>query len=377
VQNWSKGTKIALLISLSLHFIMFVVMRGTSVYGSINISKWTSIDIINIPPQSSVLPQMFNKKIDMAERKWTPVKRSTKINHEVSSAKLSTGELPRRQIAAKTENVSRLNVPSVDSKVSSDSFLTNTMPFSSSTGSDLLSQSSELGKNASSDRLARSRNMPDSVKIIPAPQRNISVTNQAVSEKLQIYKDAEMPFVEGLKAFGNHIVSTKTSKRIDVTFVLDISESMQDDIDSIRRHIYRMIESFNEENLDFTLGVVIFHYNMLFDWLGTDIEITSQTHDVEEIRSVLKGIKVSGEERQLDALMKAFSKVKFRSGVSKHFIFVTDEYVKGTYTISDVLKEAKRSKIVVDVLGRDEPFQRSIAEQTGGLWMPIEATDMN
>ncbi len=51
--------------------------------------------------------------------------------------------------------------------------------------------------------------------------------------------------------------------------------------------------------------------------------------------------------------------------------------MKGTYTISEVLREAKRGKVVVDVLGRDEPFQRSLAEQTGGIWMPIEFADMN
>ena len=136
-----------------------------------------------------------------------------------------------------------------------------------------------------------------------------------------------------------------------------------------------MIESFREANLDFTLGVVTFHYNMLFDWLGTDIEITKQTHDVEEIRDVLRGIKVSGGERPLDALMRAFSKVDFRKGAARHFIFITDEYVKGTYTVSDVLKQAKRSKVIVDVIGMDEPFQRSIAEQTGGIWLPIESIE--
>ena len=37
-----------------------------------------------------------------------------------------------------------------------------------------------------------------------------------------------------------------------------------------------------------------------------------------------------------------------------------------------MLKAAKRAEVVIDVLGRDEPFQRNIAEQTGGIWMPIE-----
>jgi hypothetical protein len=70
--------------------------------------------------------------------------------------------------------------------------------------------------------------------------------------------------------------------------------------------------------------------------------------------------------------MRAISEVKFRSDADRHFILVTDEYVKGTYPVPEVLKAAKRDKITIDVLGRDEPFQRTIAEQTGGIWMPIE-----
>lgn len=382
MQNWLRGTRIALLISLFLHIALFAVLKGESVYGGIhNITKWLPIDIVNVPPDSSMLPNMFDKKIEASEKKWTPVKRETKFDKDVSSFKLSNERLPARQvITTKMESISRLNVPIMKPEISQESFLTSSMPNASQTGFDsgLASQGKDFGRNyGSSESGLKNRSITDSGKIISSPQRNISVTRPSVSEKLQVYKDSEMPFVNGLKAFGNNIVKTKTSKKVDVAFILDISESMQDNIDSIRRHIYRLIESLKEDNLDYTVGLVTFHYNQLFDWLKTDIEITGQTDNIEEIRDALQGVKVSGGERQLDALMKSFSKVRFRSGASRHFIFVTDEYVKGTYSISDVLREAKRSKVIVDVLGRDEPFQRSIAEQTGGIWMPIEVADMN
>ena len=380
VQKMSKGTKIALLFSLSLHIILFIAMQSTSVYSGIySIKKWIPIDIMNVPPDSSILPQMFSKNIEVIERKWTPVEREASINREISPRELSPREILPRETMAKIENTTRLDVPSVNPNVPSDISLPSSASFKSPTGLDsgLYSQGSKIGKNSGANMAGKRGKINDSAKIIPTPQRKIATTNSSVSEKLEVYKDAEMPFVEGLKAFGSHIANTKTAKKVDITFILDISESMQDNTASIKRHMYKLIDNIKEANLDFTLGVVTFHYNKLFDWLGTEIDITEQTHDIEEIRIVLDNIKVSGGERQLDALMKSFSKVRFRSGAGRHFIFITDEYVKGTYSISDVLREAKRSKVVVDVLGKDEPFQRSIAEQTGGIWMPIEVADMN
>jgi hypothetical protein len=320
---------------------------------------------------------MFNKKIEVTERTWTPNKRTARLSADVSSMKISSSELPRRQIITKMDSVTRINALSVNPEISSQNLRSNPISISSLAGSaqGMLLQGKSISKGLGNNVSVKSKEIADSSRIIPPTQHNNPVADLSLSKKLQIYKDSEMPFVKALNEIGTHIAKFKL-KKADVTFIIDISESMQDDIDTIRRHLNTLIEQFREASLDYTLGIVTFHYNRLFDWLGTDIEITDQTHDVEVIKDVLRNIKVSSNERQLDALMKAFSKIKFRSGASRHFIFVTDEYVSGTYSVADVLKEAKRTKVVVDVIGRDEPFQRSIAEQTGGLWMSIEETPL-
>lgn len=375
MHKWSKGVKIALLISLSVHITAFLVFRSTALYSSIlySLPKGLRVDLVNVLKDSSILPSMFNKKIEMTERTWTPVKKTTKVLVKVSPMKIASDELPRRQIITKMESAPRINALSVKPNVSSQGFPSNSISVNSFTGSTqgAFTQGKDIAKGFENNGSGRARNITNSSNIIPATQHNNSVADLSLSKKLQIYKDSDLPYVKALEQIGNHIAGFKT-KKVDVTFIIDISESMQDDIDAIKRHLNTLIEEFQEGNLDYTLGVVTFHYNMLFDWLGTDVEIAEQTRDVEEIRDVIRNIKVSGDERPLDALMKAFSKVKFRSGASRHFIFITDEYVKVTYTISDVLQEAKRMKVVVDVIGMDEPFQRAIAEQTGGLWMPIE-----
>jgi len=381
VQKISQGTRIALIFSISLHIIMFIAMKSTAIYSGISaIKKWMPIEILNVPPDSSILPQMFSKNIEVIERKWTPIERETRANKEISPRELSPREVLQRQTIATIDNRTRLDVPTVNPNITSDITIpSSNTTFQSATGPDtgLYSQGMEIGKGSGTNVTNTRRGIADSAKILPTPQHKIPLTRTPISEKLEVYKEKEMPFVQGFRAFGSRMAENKTSKKIDITFILDISESMTDNIVSVKRHMYKLIDNLREANLDYTIGLVTFHHNKLFEWLGTEVEITPQTHDIEEIRIVLDNIKVSGGERQLDALMKSFAKVKFRSGASRHFIFITDEYVKGTYSISDVLREAKRSKVIVDVLGRDEPFQRSIAEQTGGIWMPIEATDMN
>jgi len=375
VRKWSNGVKIALLISLGIHITAFLIFRGTTLYNSILyiIPRSLHIDIINVPKDSSLLPSMFNKKIEMTERTQTLTKRSTRLSTNISSMKISSSELPRRQIVTKMDSITHVNTLSLNPEISSQNLSSNSPPVTSLTGSaqDTFSEGKGISRIVGSNLSGKSREISDSGKIIPTIQTKTPVADLSLSKKLQIYKDSDMPFVNALDKIGSHISQFKT-KKIDVTFIIDISESMQNDIDAIRQHLNILIEQFGEAGLDYTVGVVTFHYNVMLNWLGTDIEITDQTRDIELIRDVLRNIKVGGDERPLDALIKAFSKVRFRSGAGRHFIFVTDEYVKVTRNISDILREAKRMKVVVDVIGIDEPFQRSITEQTGGIWMPIE-----
>lgn len=375
MRNWSKSSRIAFLISLSLHACLFLILKGASLYSTLSeIPKALGVDLVEVPPDESLLPMMFNKKIEFVEREQKPLKRTIITKTDVSKNEFSPTELPQRQLNLTARPMSDPALPLPVPNISEKSVLSNSLP---STSTSDLAQKNTLrgegfGRGLEGGSLSTRKNIADSGKIIQTPERGIKPKDNVVREKLQIYSDTEMPFVKAFQEIGKNIVSRK-QKKIDVTFIVDISESMEDDIEYVRRHLNWMIESFREANLDFTLGLVTFHYNKLFDWLGTDVEITRQTHDVEEIREALRAIKVAGGERPLDALMKAFKKVNFRNGAARHFIFITDEYVKGTYSASDVLKEAKRSKIIVDVIGMDEPFQRAIAEQTGGIWMPIEA----
>ncbi len=176
-----------------------------------------------------------------------------------------------------------------------------------------------------------------------------------------------------LTKIGRHIIANRTTHLVDIVFVIDGSGSMKNDINAVREHLSHMTEMFKAANMDFTLGIVAFRTGTGYKLLGLDFEIVSQTRSVSQIKRILGQLRCSGDENTLDALVRAADEVRFRREADVHFILVTDEYVSGAYSHTDVIMKMKESRIRVDVIGRDEPYQKFIAKSTGGLWLPISS----
>ena len=155
---------------------------------------------------------------------------------------------------------------------------------------------------------------------------------------------------------------------VDVVFLLDISRSMQDNIYAVARRLEEMASVLKKGSLDFQIGIATFHtlpYN-------ESIKYMDLTKDVEKVRKELRKVQCSGGEKSLNAIMKSIYEVKFRKGSARRFVFVTDEAVSGDHKSSAVLGALYRARITVDVIGVDEPFQRKMAAQTGGIWIDIK-----
>ena len=176
-----------------------------------------------------------------------------------------------------------------------------------------------------------------------------------------------------LTKVGKHIVANRSTDLVDVVFVVDGSGSMKNDVDAVREHLNNMTDLFDSAGIDFTIGVVAFRSGTGYGLLGLDFEVIPQTRSISQIKKVLAQLRFRGDEKGLDALIRAADEVVFRHGAEIHFIFVTDEYVSGAYSSIDVMMKMKTAKIKVDVIGRDEPFQKFIAKSTGGLWLPISS----
>ena len=176
-----------------------------------------------------------------------------------------------------------------------------------------------------------------------------------------------------LVKIGRHLLKTRKSDTLDIVFVIDASKSMRNDIDAVRNHLNQMTDLLEVAELDFTVGLVAFRDGTSFSLLGWDFQVTPQTTSIQEIKKKLNGIHCRGGEKALDALVQAAAKVKFRRGAERRFILVTDEYVSGSYSPKKVLRKLKSEKISINIIGRDEPFQKLLVQGTGGLWIPISS----
>ena len=176
-----------------------------------------------------------------------------------------------------------------------------------------------------------------------------------------------------LLKIGRHLLKTRKSDTLDVVFIIDASKSMRNDIDAVRKHLNQMTDLLEAGGLNFTIGLVAFRDGTSFSLLGWDFQVTPQTTSIQEIKKKLAAIHCRGGEKALDALVQAAAEVKFRKGAERRFILVTDEYVSGSYSPKKVLRKLKSEKISVNVIGRDEPFQKLLVQGTGGLWIPISS----
>ena len=176
-----------------------------------------------------------------------------------------------------------------------------------------------------------------------------------------------------LTKIGRHIVANRTVDKVDIVFVIDGSGSMKNDINAVREHLTHMTTLFDAAEIDFTIGIVAFRAGTGYTLLGMDFEVIPQTRSIARIKKILGQLRCSGDEKALDALVRAADEVRFRRDADVHFILVTDEYVSGAYSSIDVLTKMKTAKIRVDVIGRDEPSQKFLAKSTGGLWLPISS----
>ena len=190
-----------------------------------------------------------------------------------------------------------------------------------------------------------------------------------------------LPGVKSINLFSTNTSLVKIARNIvshsknivDIVFLIDGSRSMRNDIESVRNHLQSMIDVLNLENMDFTIGVVIFRHHRGYGLLGWDFEVTQQTKSIGQITKVFDKVRCIGGEKAIDSIYRATEEVKFREDAERRFILVTDEYLAGNYRPAKVLEKLKSKQISLSIIGRREQAQKVLAHQTSGIWLPIDS----
>ena len=180
-------------------------------------------------------------------------------------------------------------------------------------------------------------------------------------------------FVSMMKDIARTLAAATTTRKVDVVFVLDETESMRDNIRGIRAYVDFLFEAFEREGRDATFGLVTF----------TDAARKfGQTHDLGTFKNWLFHIGVDGggdiAEAGLDALMAAVNQMKFRNGAQRFIVLASDAAFhdadyngRSVYSLDQVIEVLQNAQIRVDVIGLDYLPIRQIALATGGTWRAI------
>ena len=186
--------------------------------------------------------------------------------------------------------------------------------------------------------------------------------------------EARLDLASPLELIAQDLVAANPdARRKDIVFVLDVSQSMQDNIYAVARHLSKMTDLLEANGADFRIGIATFHEPPWYAVSRRTVRVMRRTDDVKRVRRELRRVECSGGEKAINAIMAAVEQVKFRSDTERSFVIVTDEYADGDFEARQVFGALYRSGVRVDVIGVDEPFQRALAARSGGVWIPISS----
>ena len=351
-KNPSTG-RVALMASFVFHLLLLIGLASLQVHEHIKTEGGIAAELIQ--------PE---------KRSLTPAARRLKMRKETARPKFRKENIAGASLHAPTL-APPTPTPSRPMKMRTDAAL----PDAKSTEFQLSALSADVNKAPSGTRSA-SRGAATSGRGEGAGRRPGKGTGSGLGQLIQSNGlSDEKAEIEAPKSPLRMIAEEMIKKSegegpVDVIFLLDISRSMQDNIYAVARRLEEMASVLERGSLDFQIGIVTFHTRQPL--MKESVKFMKLTSDVEKVRKELRKVQCSGGEKSLNAIMKSIDEVKFRKESSRRFVFVTDEAAGGDYKSSAVMGALYRSRITVDVIGIDEPFQRSLAAQTGGIWIPIK-----
>jgi len=357
----TSGLRYAFIISLAIHLLAAAIMTIFFFKGKDEPADFIYVDIIQ-----TTMPIKFRRTKLRTQQKFTSPK-DIQLSSEIHAPNLVSLEKPR--IFDKPLSQTNITLFS-DAMVIRD---INSIGLNISTSGLARSGASSTYGTLSTTEWVKNRTLISSTRtdkstkpIIPEISKSINLMSH-----IDVLSQPELP----MEKIAKHALAAKQKDKLDIVFIVDASQSMENNIDAVTNHLSKMVDIFQAGGLDFTIGIVTFRYGTLYSLLSWDMKVSPQTSDVKKVKQELRSIKCRGDEKALDALMQAIAEVKFRQFAERRFILVTDEYVSGSYSAAEVLNQIQKCDIKVDVIGIDEPFQKIVAQRTGGLWFLIGKID--
>ena len=180
-----------------------------------------------------------------------------------------------------------------------------------------------------------------------------------------------------MNAIGREIAEAATTPEVDLVFIIDKTGSMRDNVRGIRAYVDAVFDRLTRAGRDTAVGLVTFGEVKI-----SKLKARGVTTDHAKFKNWLRKVKIEGggdlAESGLDAIVAAQSKIKFRRGAQRFFVFASDgsfhdaDYDgKSKHSLDAVIVVLRRENIRVDVIGIDYLPVKQLAWGTGGRWRKI------
>ena len=124
------------------------------------------------------------------------------------------------------------------------------------------------------------------------------------------------PIGDALKEIANHIIASRTLDKVNVVFVLDTSASMRDNIQQVAKNLHTMTHAFDLASVEYHFGMSEFSVRQE----GQELKTKALMPDVGLLRKRMQGVRLSGDENALDALLGTVDFIDFHADADKHLI---------------------------------------------------------
>lgn len=203
--------------------------------------------------------------------------------------------------------------------------------------------------------------------VIPdAPVPRVSRrSNNAVTprDKFRSLRHAQWAAVSTI---GDSLLQHGGTTPIDIVLFVDSSESMDAKLPEFLSQFDLLVRNLDNALIDYQIGVVRFRSRASVNI----VNVFDAPQTLKQIHKILE-LPCREGEMLLDAIAEGLRRLKFRPNADPHFVLVTDEPATGAYSALAIIQMLQQRGIRVSVIGTYDDFQRQVATETGGVWVPI------
>ncbi len=180
-----------------------------------------------------------------------------------------------------------------------------------------------------------------------------------------------------MQRLAKGITAASSREEIDVAFIVDTTQSMEDNIRGVRAYMDDFVDLLTYDGRKPKFALVTFR-----DAAQGRPKVRGFTSKSGDLRNWLHRTEFAGggdlAESGLDAVMAAVKELRFRRRAYRRFVFMGDgpfhdrDYDgQSNYTLDEVIAALRANSIAVDSVSLEHLPMQQLAWGTGGRWIPI------